>query len=112
MAVIIDMVLNHSYGQSPMVRLYWDNQLSRPAANNPWYNTVSPNPVFSWGYDFNHESIHTKNFVDRVNKFWIKEFKVDGFRFDFTKGFTNTRGWIRTRRKPYCNSYPNGKQNF
>ncbi len=92
MAVLIDMVLNHSYGQSPLVRLYWNNDLNRPAANNPWYNQVSPNPVYSWGYDFNHASGHTKAFVDRVNRYWIEEFKVDGFRFDFTKGFTNTPG--------------------
>jgi 1,4-alpha-glucan branching enzyme len=92
MAVIIDMVLNHSYGQSPLVRLYWNEQMGRPAANNPWYNEVSPNSAFSWGYDFNHESIHTKNFMDRVNNFWVNEYKVDGFRFDFTKGFTNTPG--------------------
>jgi hypothetical protein len=27
-----------------------------------------------------------------VNKYWLTEYKVDGFRFDFTKGFTNTPG--------------------
>lgn len=91
-AVIMDMVLNHSYGQSPLVRLYWDAQNSRPAANNPWYNQQSPNPTYSWGYDFNHESIATQRFVDSVNTYWIKEYHVDGFRFDFTKGFTNTPG--------------------
>ncbi len=89
-AVIIDMVLNHSYGQSPLVRLYFKN--GNPTTQNPWYNVVSPNPVFSWGYDFDHESVATKSFVDRVNAYWLKEFKVDGFRFDFTKGFTNTSG--------------------
>ena len=91
-AVIMDMVLNHSYGQSPLVRLYWNSQLNRPAANNPWYNEVSPNPVYAWGSDFNHESIHTQAFVDRVNRYWLTEYQVDGFRFDFTKGFTNTPG--------------------
>jgi len=91
-AVIIDMVLNHSYGQSPLVRMYWDAENNKPAANNPWYNQDSPNSIFSWGYDFNHESEATKTFIDRVNKYWINEFKVDGFRFDFTKGFTNTPG--------------------
>ncbi len=91
-AVIQDMVLNHSYGQSPLVRLYWDKQNNRPSAQNPWYNPVSPNPVYSWGYDFNHESEATKIFVDRVNRYWLTEYKVDGFRFDFTKGFTNTPG--------------------
>ncbi|MFA5815010.1 MAG: alpha-amylase family glycosyl hydrolase [Bacteroidales bacterium] len=91
-SVIMDMVLNHSYGQSPLVRLYWDAQNNRPAANNPWYNQQSPNPVYSWGYDFNHESIATQRFVDSVNTYWLKEYHVDGFRFDFTKGFTNTPG--------------------
>ena len=44
------------------------------------------------GNDFNHESQATKDFVDRVTKYWMTEYKVDGFRFDFTKGFTNTPG--------------------
>jgi len=92
MAVILDMVLNHSYGQSPLARLYWDSENNRPAENNPWYNATSPNPVFSWGSDFNHESDDTKSFVDSVNAYWLTEYKVDGFRFDFTKGFTNTPG--------------------
>ena len=91
-AVILDMVLNHSYGQSPLVRLYWDSENERPSVDNPWYNVQSPNSVFSWGYDFNHESIHTERFVDRVNAYWLEEFRFDGFRFDFTKGFTNTPG--------------------
>ena len=91
-AVIMDIVLNHSYGLSPMVRMYWDSTNSRPAANSPWFNTVSPNPVYSWGYDFNHVSPATKYFVDRVTSFWLTEYKMDGFRFDFTKGFTNRPG--------------------
>jgi hypothetical protein len=91
-AVIIDMVLNHSFGQSPMVRLYWDSQNNRPAANNPWYNTVTPNTVYSWGYDFNHQSLETQRFVDSVNTYWMTEYRVDGFRFDHTKGFTNVPG--------------------
>ncbi|MCX7798704.1 MAG: alpha-amylase family glycosyl hydrolase [Melioribacter sp.] len=91
-AVILDLVLNHAYGLNPLVRLYWDTLNARPASNNPWFNQVSPNPVYSWGYDFNHESKNTKYYVDRVTSYWLKEFKADGFRFDFTKGFTNTRG--------------------
>ena len=90
--VIQDIVLNHSYGQSPLVRLYWDSVNNRPSANNPWYNVRSPNNVYSWGYDFNHESEDTKTFVDRVLHYWIDEYKVDGFRIDFTKGFTNKGG--------------------
>jgi len=88
--VIQDMVLNHSYNSSPLAKMYWNSALNRPAANNPWYNEISPNATYSWGNDFNHESQATKDFVDRVTKYWMTEYKVDGFRFDFTKGFTNT----------------------
>ncbi len=91
-AVIMDMVLNHSYGQSPLAQLYWNSALSRPAADNPWYNETSPNTAYSWGNDFNHQSLETKAFVDRVTSYWMTEYKVDGYRFDFTKGFTNTSG--------------------
>jgi len=84
-AVIIDMVLNHSFGQSPMVQLYFkDNQ---PTVNNPWFN-VTPTHPFNVGYDMNHESEYTKDFVKKVLKFWIEEYKIDGFRFDLSKGFT------------------------
>ncbi|MGM0408772.1 MAG: alpha-amylase family glycosyl hydrolase, partial [Bacteroidota bacterium] len=94
-AVIIDMVLNHSYGQSPLVRMYFDpdaGDYGRPTVENPWYNVQSPNSTYSWGFDFDHESDYTKEFVDSVNRFWLERYKIDGFRFDFTKGFTNTPG--------------------
>jgi 1,4-alpha-glucan branching enzyme len=90
-AVVMDMVLNHSYGQSPLVRMY-QNSNGTPSSSNPWYNTASPNQTYSWGYDFNHESQYTQQFVDSVCAYWIQEYKVDGFRFDFTKGFTNKPG--------------------
>lgn len=86
-AVILDIALNHSFGNSPMVRLYWDAANNRPAANNPWFNPT-PRHDFSVGYDFNHESQATKDFVDRVVQFWVTEYKVDGYRFDLSKGFT------------------------
>lgn len=92
MAVIMDMVLNHAYGQNPMVKLYFDATTGKPTAENPWFNAVSPNPVFAWGNDYNHESPATRYFVDRVIEYWLNEYKLDGFRFDFTKGFTNTPG--------------------
>jgi len=91
-AVIMDMVLNHAYNTNPMAMEYWDAENNRPAANNPWFNVTSPNPDYSWGNDFNHESPQTQAFVDTVNRYWMREYHIDGFRFDFTKGFTNTPG--------------------
>lgn len=85
-AVIMDIVLNHAFGQNPMLQLYFDG--SKPTADNPWFNREYVGQ-YQWGYDFNHESPYTRAFVDRVNRYWLEEFHFDGFRFDFTKGFTN-----------------------
>jgi 1,4-alpha-glucan branching enzyme len=92
-AVILDMVLNHAFGQCALVQLYWDAQLNRPAANSPYFNQTDKHD-FSVGYDFNHESEAVKYFVKRVNSYWLKEFRFDGYRFDLSKGFTqrNTLG--------------------
>jgi 1,4-alpha-glucan branching enzyme len=89
-AVILDMVLNHSFGQSPMVQLYFDKGSNKPAANNPWYNAEATHP-FNVGFDFNHEKPETQTFVKNVIKFWMEEYKVDGFRFDLSKGFTQKK---------------------
>jgi 1,4-alpha-glucan branching enzyme len=86
-AVIMDIVMNHTYGLSPLAQLYWDAQNNRPAANNPWYNAVAPH-AFGFGDDFNHESSATKYFFNRVLQHWITQYRIDGYRFDFSKGLT------------------------
>jgi hypothetical protein len=94
-AVILDVVYNHAFGQSPLAQLYWDDAQNRPSANNPWLNPVSKHD-FNVGSDFNHESAQTKYFVKRVLSWWMETYGVDGFRFDLSKGFTqnNTLGNI------------------
>lgn len=87
--VLLDMVLNHQFGQSPMVRMYWDEANGRPSAASPWFNAEPTHP-YNVGYDFNHESAYTKRYIDDVNRYWIEEYKFDGYRFDLTKGFTQT----------------------
>ncbi|MEJ2006433.1 MAG: alpha-amylase family glycosyl hydrolase, partial [Cyclobacteriaceae bacterium] len=84
-AVIMDMVLNHAFGQSPMVRMYFED--GAPSNENPWFNRTARHP-FNVGYDFNHESPYTQDFVDSVNNYWLTEYHVDGYRFDLSKGFT------------------------
>jgi len=84
-AVIMDMVLNHSFGQSPMVQLYFDG--SKPTTSSPWFNVDAKHP-YNVGYDFNHEAAATKKFSKDVMKFWMQQYKIDGFRFDLSKGFT------------------------
>jgi len=85
LAVILDMVLEHSFGQSPMVQLYFDG--SKPTLKSPWFNAFAKHP-YTVGFDFNHESPATKYFAKNVMKFWMQQYKIDGFRFDLSKGFT------------------------
>ena len=101
-AIVLDMVLDHSLTQSPLVQLYFDGV--NPTAQNPWYNQKSnfANTSLVYGCDFNHESQATRQLVDSINSFWISEYKVDGFRFDFTKGFSNTP---RPDKNDWGNSY-------
>ncbi|HMM12429.1 MAG TPA: alpha-amylase family glycosyl hydrolase, partial [Bacteroidales bacterium] len=90
MAVILDIVMNHAFGLNPFVKMYFDPNYGgygAPAANNPWLNQQSPHP-YSVGYDFNHESTHTRQFFKEVLQYWLTEFKVDGFRIDLSKGLT------------------------
>ncbi len=95
MAVILDVVLNHAYGQNPLVRMYFASNGTDQivtTTGNPYFNTISPNPTYHWGADFNHAKPATQYYVDRVTSYWINEFHIDGYRFDFAKGFTNTSG--------------------
>ncbi|HEY4784892.1 MAG TPA: alpha-amylase family glycosyl hydrolase, partial [Bacteroidales bacterium] len=93
-AVIQDMVLDFSTGNSPLVQMYFAN--NNPSIQNPWYNVVPPVGSYTasagYGYDFNHSSPYTQQFTDSVTSFWMKEYKIDGFRFDMAKGWTNTPG--------------------
>lgn len=91
LVVIMDMVLNHAFGQCPLVRLYLDSSTGKVASNNPWFNVIAPHE-YSWGYDYNHQKPATQAWVDRVLRYWIDEYQIDGYRLDFTKGFTNKSG--------------------
>ncbi len=88
-AVIMDIVLNHSFGSSPMVQMYWNSSTNTPARNNPWYDSVTTHPD-NVGYQFNHDAPATRYFVSRVVNHWLNDYKLDGFRFDLSKGFTQT----------------------
>ncbi|MFN0014814.1 MAG: alpha-amylase family glycosyl hydrolase [Saprospiraceae bacterium] len=95
MAVIADVVFNQASGSSPLAQLYWDAANNQTAPNNPWFN-VKATHDFNVFHDFNHESALTKIYVKNCLQYWLEEFKLDGFRFDLSKGFTqkNTVGNI------------------
>ncbi|WP_130735666.1 alpha-amylase family glycosyl hydrolase [Flavobacterium sp. J27] len=90
-AVILDIAFNHAFGRNPMVRMWMNDPdgdgWGSPNTDNPYFNTVARH-TYSVGEDFNHASIYTKDYVKRTLKHWITDFKIDGFRWDLTKGFT------------------------
>jgi glycosidase len=85
MAVVLDVVYNQADYEFPYVKMYWEG--TRPSADSPMFNQQATHP-FSVFFDFNHESQATKDYVNRANEYWIKEYKIDGYRFDLAKGFT------------------------
>jgi pullulanase/glycogen debranching enzyme len=57
------------------------------AADNPYFNQV-PKHSYNVFNDFNHSSSSTQYYVERCLQQWLSEYRIDGFRWDLTKGFT------------------------
>jgi len=99
-AVILDVALNHVFGRSPLWRMWmfdanndgWsDNVYPRVPTENPYINPIDGH-AYSVGADLNHfrePDNLTNTYVTRTLQHWKQEFKIDGFRWDLTKGFTN-----------------------
>ncbi len=87
-SVVLDVVYNQADYEFPYVKMYWDG--TQPSTDSPFFNQQATHP-FSVFFDFNHESQATKNYVERANEFWLKEYKIDGYRFDLAKGFTQKK---------------------
>ena len=80
-AVIIDLVWNHIKSTSPIWEIQPDYDLS------PYiklHTDLNPNEAEgSWGMlDWDHFNTRTIDYINRVHKIWVDEYKVDGFRFD------------------------------
>lgn len=88
-AVILDIVMNHQDLPNPYVMMDFDFTNFKPTANNKWFNQQATHP-YSVFYDMNHESTYTKKYLDTVSYYWLNEYKVDGYRYDLSKGFTQT----------------------
>ena len=102
-AVILDMVFNHATGLNPMNKLY---PYGSDLKNNPWFNVSAPHPdnVYEdWNHNF--EPAH-KMFI-RAFKYWLEEFKIDGYRLDLSHGLCGTTYNAVDNLKDY---YQNGVQ--
>lgn len=92
-AVIIDVVYNHSTGDSPLAKIYWNKTENKTASENPYF-FVNARHDFNVFHDINHNNVFMQNIVKRSLIYLIEEYNVDGFRFDLSKGFTdNSAAW-------------------
>ena len=80
-AVILDMVFNHATGLNPMNKLYPSSELS----SNPWFNVTPPHGDNVYE-DWNHDFAPAHEMFTRALSYWLKEYKVDGFRLDLSHG--------------------------
>lgn len=88
MAVILDIVFNQTDGLHPWYQMY-------EPARNPFYNASAPH-AYSVLNDWNQDNpLVQQQFKDAL-KYWLTEYKVDGFRFDLVKGLGSNQSYDAT----------------
>lgn len=74
--IILDMVFAHTTTDGPISRLY-------PFDQNPYFSGGT-NP---WGFpSLNHWNDATKRLIDDIQRYWLTDFHIDGFRYDYVEG--------------------------
>ncbi|MCM1369274.1 MAG: alpha-amylase family glycosyl hydrolase [Candidatus Amulumruptor caecigallinarius] len=86
MAVVLDVVFNQSDGLHPWYQMY-------NYTNNPFYNRTAPH-AFSVLNDWNQGNPMVERQWKDMLKFWLSEYKVDGFRFDLVKGLGDNDSYL------------------
>lgn len=80
-AVILDVVYNHTQEKSPLIRLFGTNQATNPL--------IGPGHAYNVITHLNHDHPYIQYWVDRMNKYWLQTYNIDGYRFDLSKGFAS-----------------------
>jgi len=80
-AIILDIIWNHIRSSSPLWEIQPDYNL------NPYikiHTELNPNEAEgSWGMlDLDHFNPKMIEYINKVNRIWVEEYKIDGFRFD------------------------------
>ncbi len=103
-AVILDMVFNHTKGTNPMAKLYpYGNDLQY----NPWFSTNPPEGDNGYGEEWNHDFGPAHEMFTRAFAYWLKEYKIDGYRLDLSHGLCGNTNNAVSNLKDY---YQNGVQ--
>jgi 1,4-alpha-glucan branching enzyme len=99
--VILDQLYNHSSEESPLLHIdrdYWYHHEHRSGSDSDTY----------WGPEFNYEHEDEAlgirpawEFMGDVLRFWIREYHIDGIRYDALKQLNNFDflGWMTQEAK-------------
>jgi glycosidase len=85
-AVVLDVVYNHAHGDSPLIRIFGAQPSNDFMTGNP---LLGPEHAYNVYYHLNHDHAYIKYWLDRMNRYWLETYRVDGFRFDLAKGFAS-----------------------
>ena len=99
-AVILDMVFNHATGLNPMNKLY---PYGTDLRQNPWFNVNAPHSDNVYE-DWNHDFEPAKLMFTRALQYWLKEYKIDGYRMDLSHGLCGTTNNAMTHIADYYNN--------
>lgn len=91
-AVILDIVLNHTPGLHPWYQMYDEG-------TSPFYNATCPHDYGVYNDIKQEYALVEQHWID-VLTYWLEVYRVDGFRFDLVKGLGDT------------NSYSKGTETF
>lgn len=104
MKVMLDMVINHSSFEHPFVKdiikngkqsPYYDFYQQTPLADVPYAQHFHTKTLgngdfiyYFWEHllNFNYQNEKLRNYLFETLEFWVKDFEVDGFRFDASWG--------------------------
>ena len=97
--VILDMVFAHTAGDAPLTMLY-------PMEESPFFSGDT-NP---WGFpSLDHRDDAVKRLIKDIQDYWLTEFHIDGFRYDYVEGIsydgvngTSFMAWSAKQCKPHA----------
>jgi len=89
MAVVLDVVYNHAHDNSPLIRMFGTSRSNNFEDGNP---LLGPGHAYNVFFHLNHDHAYIKYWLDRMNRYWLETYNIDGYRFDLTKGFASNVG--------------------
>ncbi len=97
--VIVDGVYNHASTENPLTQIDHDY----------WFRREGKDPEQNWGPEFDYEKRDERfsinpafQFISDSIRFWIREYRIDGIRFDAARQIDNfdaLRGFVQAARE-------------